>query len=390
MTDILDDGGASVQVLVKTKLLAPSPRSEQVPRHELLERLEAGLDRRLTLVGAPAGYGKTTLLTQWSRSRDPDLPFAWVSLDEQDDDPVRLWRHVVEALRRLAPEEGWADDVLVGLGVVGTDLVETALPMLINGLAELPRRVIVVLDDYHCIQESDCHETVAFFVEHLPETVHLVVSTRSDPPLPLGRLRARGEMNEIRTDQLAFSEEETAALIEEHPGPSVSRADLAVLVERTEGWPAGIYLAALSMRGKDTHDFIASLRGSSRYIVDLLAEEVLGTLSEQEREFLVRTSVLEKMSGSLCDEVVGREGSGQLLRELSHSNLFIVPLDERGMVSLPSPVRRFPGVRAREHPTRARARPPRPGERLVRARGPCPGLPFATPSRAATMLVRAP
>jgi LuxR family transcriptional regulator, maltose regulon positive regulatory protein len=178
--------------VVSTKLLPPSPRFEEVPRPELLAQVEAGSVRKLTLIGAPAGYGKTTLLNQWRKSEESDLPFAWVSLDKQDNDPIRLWKHIVEALRRVAPEERFAADVPTGLGIVATNLVETTLPALINNLVELPYRVVLVLDDYHCITSGECHETVGFFVEHLPETVHLAISTRSDPSLGLGRLRARG------------------------------------------------------------------------------------------------------------------------------------------------------------------------------------------------------
>jgi LuxR family transcriptional regulator, maltose regulon positive regulatory protein len=320
----------SVEV-IKTKLRAPTLRSEHVPRPRLLEVLKASSERRVTLIGAPAGYGKTTLLTQWCQSEKGNLPFAWVSLDEQDDDPVRLWRHVIEALRQVTPEEGFGADVLVGLGVARGKLVESVLPMLINDLTEFPHRVVLVLDDYHCVNETSCHESVAFFMEHLPNTVHLVISTRSYPPLPLGRLRARGEMDEIRTEQLAFLEEEAAALLDERLRLDIGYGALRVLLDRTEGWPAGIYLAALSMREKnDTHAFVESFRGSGRYIVDLLGEEILATLSEEVREFLLRTSILESMSGPLCDAVVGREDSGYLLRELAHANLFVVPLSEDG------------------------------------------------------------
>jgi LuxR family transcriptional regulator, maltose regulon positive regulatory protein len=323
------DSSASSEI-VKTKLSPPSPRIEEVLRPELLELLDAGSDRKLTLIGAPAGYGKTTLLSQWRRSQEPDLPFAWVSLDEQDNDPIRLWKHIIEALDRVTPEGRFGADTVAGLGTVAINLVGTTLPTLINSLAELPQRVALVLDDYHWITKSDCHETVAFLVEHLPQTVHLVISTRSDPPLGLGRLRARGEVNELRTEQLAFSEEEAASLVRERLGLSIDRADMAKLLERTEGWPAGIYLAAFSMRGRDAHAYVTSLRGSSRYIVDLLAEEVLAAVSEEERRFMIRTSVLEEMSGSLCDEVLEMEGSGKLLRQLEHSNLLVVPLDDTG------------------------------------------------------------
>ena len=212
--------------------------------------------------------------------------------------------------------------------MVATNLVETALPALINDLAELSHRLVLVLDDYHCITNVACHETVGFLVEHLPDTTRLVISTRSDPTLGLGRLRARGEVNELRTEQLAFSKEEAASLLRERSGLRIGRGDIDDLLERTEGWPAGIYLAALSMKGRDPHAFVSSLRGSSRYIVDLLTEEVLATFAENERRFMVRTSVLERMSGPLCDEVLEMEGSGKLLRELAHSNLLVVPLDD--------------------------------------------------------------
>jgi LuxR family transcriptional regulator, maltose regulon positive regulatory protein len=316
--------------VIRTKLLPPSPRFEEVPRPELLARLQAGSVRKLTLIEAPVGYGKTTLLNQWRRTEEPEVPFAWVTLDKQDNDPARLWKHVVEAVRGVVPQERLGTDALSGLGMVGTNLVETVLPALVNDLTELPHRVVLVLDDYHCVTDSGCHETVGFLIQHLPETVHLVISTRSDPPLGLGRLRARGEVNELRSEQLAFSEEETASLLRERLGLSIERADIGVLLERTEGWPAGIYLASLSMKGRDTHALVSSLRGSSRYVVDLLAEEVLAALSEKERDFMLRTSVLERMSGPLCDEVLKQEGSGALLREFAHANLLVVPLDDGG------------------------------------------------------------
>src|SRR5215217_349296 len=317
--------------IVKPKLWAPVPRHEQVIRPRLLELLGNASNRRITLVSAPAGYGKTTLLAQWLQAGDAGSSIAWVSLDEQDNDPVRLWRHIVEALHLAAPEEDFGADVLAGMSVTGRRLIETSLPMLINGLAELPREVVLVLDDYQFVTEDDCHASVAFFVEHLPANAHLVLSSRTDPPLPLGRWRARGEMDEIRTEELAFSEEEAAQLLNEKLWLDIGLDNLFVLLERTEGWPAGIYLASLSLRlREDKHAFIASFGGSNRYVVDLLGEEVLAGLREELREFLLMTSVLEKMTGSLCDAVVGREDSGMLLRELARRNLFVVPLDEQG------------------------------------------------------------
>ena len=231
----------------------------------------------------------------------------------------------------MPEEEDFGADVLVGMSAVGQRFVETTLPTLINELAELSHQIVLVLDDYQFVTEEDSHESVAFFVEHLPENVHLVISSRSDPPLPLGRLRARGEMNEIRTEQLAFSEEEAECLLNEKMGLDIGPDDLSVLLERTEGWPAGIYLASLSLQNKeDKHAFIESFRGSNRYIVGLLGEEVLAGLTEEVRQFLLETSVLRTMTGSLCDAVTGREGSAKLLRELARSNLFVVSLDEQG------------------------------------------------------------
>jgi LuxR family transcriptional regulator, maltose regulon positive regulatory protein len=320
-----------LRLIVKPKLRAPIPRHEQVIRPRLLERLGNASNRRITLVSAPAGYGKTTLLAQWLQAGDAGLTIAWVSLDEQDNDPVRLWRHIVEALRLAAPEEDIGADVLEGMSVTGRRLIETSLPKLVNGLAELSCEVVLVLDDYQLVTEDDCHASVAFFVEHLPGNAHLVLSSRTDPPLPLGRWRARGEMDEVRTEQLAFSEEEADCLLNEKLWLDIGLDNLSVLLERTEGWPAGIYLASLSLRMReDKHAFIASFGGSNRYVVDLLGEEVLAGLREEMRVFLLMTSVLEKMTGSLCDAVVGREDSGILLRELAHRNLFVVPLDEQG------------------------------------------------------------
>jgi LuxR family maltose regulon positive regulatory protein len=315
--------------VVQTKLGVPLLRSEHVLRPTLLKLLGASSECKLTLISAPAGYGKTTLLSQWGHSEEGNLPFAWISLDEQDNDVIRLWRHIIEALGQIAPKEGFGADALVGLSVVGAKLIGTVLPMLINELAELAHPVVVVLDDYHCNANKACHESMAFFIEHFPEKIHVVISTRSYPPLPLGRLRVRGEMKEIDPKQLAFSEEEATSLLREGLRVDIGLGDLRLLLERTEGWPAAIYLAGLSLRGKnDPHAFIESFRGSNRHIVDLLSEEVLLGLPEPEKEFLLRTSVLEKMSGPLCDAVAQTEGSGKLLRDLAHTNLFVVPTSE--------------------------------------------------------------
>jgi LuxR family transcriptional regulator, maltose regulon positive regulatory protein len=307
------------------------PRPEQLVRRTLLGLLRNALDCKISIISAPTGYGKTTLLAQWRQVEEADLAFAWVTLDEQDNDPVRLWRHIVEALRRVVPEEDFGADVLEGMSAAGQSFVEATLPTLINEIAELSHRVVLVLDDYQFVSAREAHESVAFFVEHLPENFHLVISSRSDPPLPLGRWRARGEMEEIRTEQLAFSEEEADCLLNEKLWLDIGPDDLSVLLDRTEGWPAGIYLASLSLQDKeDKHAFIESFRGPNRYIVGLLGEEVLAGLTEEVRQFLLETSVLRTMTGPLCDAVTGRKDSAMLLRELARSNLFVVSLDEQG------------------------------------------------------------
>src|SRR5215211_6443447 len=320
------------RIVLKPKLRAPLPRPEHVVRRRLLDLLRNALDCKVCVISAPTGYGKTTLLAHWRQVEEAEVPFAWVSLDEQDNDSIRLWRHILEALRQVVPEEEeFGADVLLGMSAVEQRFVETTLPTLINEIAELPYQVVLVLDDYQFVTEEDSHESVSFFVEHLPENVHLVISSRSDPPLPLGRLRARGEMNEIRSEQLAFSEEEAECLLNEKMGLDIGPDELCVLLERTEGWPAGIYLASLSLENKeDKHAFIESFRGSNYYIVGLLGEEVLAGLTEEVRRFLLETSVLRTMTGPLCDAVTGREGSATLLRELVSSNLFVVSLDEQG------------------------------------------------------------
>src|ERR687890_2183149 len=233
----------STRLVLKPKLRAPLPRPEQIVRRGLLELLRNALDFKVSVLSAPTGYGKTTLLAHWRQVEEAEVPFAWVSLDEHDNDPIRLWRHIVEALRQAVPEEeDFGADVLVGLSAVEQRFVGTTLPTLINELAELPYQVVVVLDDYQFVTEERSHETVAFLVEHIPENIHLLICSRTDPPLHLGRLRARAQMNEIRTEELAFSEEEADCLLNEKMGLNIGPDDLSVLLERTEGWPAGIYL----------------------------------------------------------------------------------------------------------------------------------------------------
>jgi LuxR family maltose regulon positive regulatory protein len=318
---------AGLDVPLETKLHAPTAREGWVDRPELIQEL-ASAAARLVLVDAPAGFGKTTLVAQWRSSTQDGRPFAWVSLDGGDNDPGRLWWHVVCALQRAAPEFA-SEEILAALRVQIPDLAGTVLPMLVNALAALDEPVVLVLDDYHVISEPSCHDQVAFLLLHLPLSAQVVVITRADPPLPLARLRAAGELAEIRARELRFSPPEAAALVYAVCAVELSEPDLASLVERTEGWPAGVYLAALSLRGHTAPSaFVQQFTGDNRFIVDFLAEEVLSRQPEEVRTFLTRTSILSRFCAPLCDAVVGSDQAAEIIDTLERQNLFVVPLDE--------------------------------------------------------------
>jgi LuxR family maltose regulon positive regulatory protein len=315
-------------VLLATKLHPPTRRGDVVPRPSLLERLSSGLSNKLTLVDAPAGWGKTTLLGEWRDNERAPVAFAWVSLDDGDNDPVRFWTYVVEALRGVEPELGAA--TLARVRNPGTSIVEVVLPTLINEATALSDKVVLVLDDYHVVRNAEIHDSIAFLIEHLPPTLHLVLSGRSDPPLPLPRLRARGELVEIRAHELRFTKEEAAALLNGVLGLGLDPGDITRLQQRAEGWAAGLYLAALSLRGRaDAHGFIEAFAGDERHVVDYLGAEVLDQQSEPIRAFLLHTSILDRLCGSLCDAVTDAEGSGATLEEIERSNLFLAPLDTK-------------------------------------------------------------
>jgi LuxR family transcriptional regulator, maltose regulon positive regulatory protein len=317
------DSGA---VIAATKLHVPAPRRGLVPRAGLLAALTAGARRKLTLVDAPPGFGKTTLVADWNASPEEVRPFAWLSLDRGDNDPVRFWTGVIEALRTVEPKLGGS--ALATLQATNVSLVEVVLPHLVNDLAAVDRELVLVLDDYHLIREPRIHESLDYLIEHGPESLHLALATRADPPLPLGRYRARGEMTEIRAAQLRFSDAEAATLLNGVLRLGLDDDDMARLQRRTEGWAAGLYLAALSLRGRsDARAFIESFAGDDRQIVDYLSSEVLAGQPGELREFLLRTSILERLCGPLCDAVIGGEGSAQVLDELERQNLFLVPLD---------------------------------------------------------------
>jgi LuxR family transcriptional regulator, maltose regulon positive regulatory protein len=313
--------------LLWTKLIAPVPRPGLLPRAGLQSLLQSSLQAKLCLVAAPAGSGKTTLLAQW-RAEAGGGRVAWVSLEEGDNDPTRFWSYLVAAVRTVAPGVGTvASEALRGPSV---ELERVVVPSLVNDLATVGAPLVLVLDDYHLITDASCHQTLGWFLDHLPPAVHVVLSTRLDPPLPLARMRARGELAELRVGELQFTGEEAAELLNDSMDLDLAAEDVARLTERTEGWAAGLVLAGLSLRGRpDPSGFITAFSGGDRHVADYLAAEVLERQPEELRAFLLRTSVLERLSGPLCDAVLEAQGSAELLGELEGSNLFVVPLDDR-------------------------------------------------------------
>jgi LuxR family maltose regulon positive regulatory protein len=312
-------------VLLETKLHAPRARAEWVERRGLVHDLDDALVK-LVLVDAPAGYGKTTLLAQWCSEAGSSRPFAWISLDHGDNDPVRLWEHVVGALQPACPS--FAVDAVLRPLQRQTPDVDAALVLLVNELAALAAPIVIILDDYHVIKERRCHQQLEFLLTRLPWPVMVVLSTRADPPLPLGRLRAAGEMTEIRIRDLLFTSDEADAVIQQVASVKLEERDLSDLVERTEGWPAGVYLAALSLRGHPApNDFIRGFTGDNRYIVDFLGEEIIGRQPEHIRRFLLQTAVLGRFTAPLCDAVVGTTNARDVIDELERENLFLVSLD---------------------------------------------------------------
>jgi LuxR family maltose regulon positive regulatory protein len=314
--------------MIATKLYVPKLRRGLVARPRLLERLRRGEESRLTLVSAPAGFGKTTLLTEWlGATPGGDRSVAWLSLDPSDSDPSWFWTYVVAAFQRAVPGVGSAALEIIASSPLPTDLVLTTL---LNELAAAPGEVWLVLDDYHLIDNHDVREGMTFLLEHLPPHVHVVLSTRADPELPLSRWRVCGELVEIRAADLRFTSDEAAAYLNEATGLQLSAGDVEVLEERTEGWIAALQLAALSIQGRDDVDgFIARFAGNDRYIVDYLVEEVLAHQPEPVREFLLHTAVLDRLTGPLCEAVTGHDDGSHMLTTLQRANLFLVALDDQ-------------------------------------------------------------
>lgn len=310
--------------LVVTKLDPPAAREQTVVRERLFERLQPGPGVKLIVVAAPAGSGKTTLLGMWRRAQRDARHVAWLSLEQEDNDPVVLWAHVLEALRRACPG---LDNTFSPESLEPSRIADHMLPELVNELSD-QSDVVLILDDFDRISSGAARDTIAWLVEHAPSTFRLVLASRNEPGLPLGTLRARGELLEVRADDLRFTVDETEELLNERLELGLARTDIEPLVERTEGWPAGIYLAALSLGGvEDRGAFAREFGGANRHVVDFLVDEVLDAHSPELRTLMLRSSILERMSGPLCDAVLAQDGSREQLVALSRSNLFLVPMD---------------------------------------------------------------
>jgi LuxR family maltose regulon positive regulatory protein len=321
------------RLVLQTKLYIPQARvANLVPRPRLIERLNEGLHRTpgVALVSAPAGFGKTTLVSDWLHQSK--VPTAWLSLDEGDNDPTRFLAYLVAALQTLAANIGEEVLAVLHASLPQPPATESIMTALLNEITTVPDNFILVLDDYHVIEAKPVDNALTFLLEHLPPQLHLVITTREDPPLPLARLRARGQLTELRAADLRFTPGEAATFLNQVMGLGLSAEEVTSLESRTEGWIAGLQLAALSMRGRDSTrvaGFIRAFAGDNRYIVDYLVEEVLQRQPERVRSFLLQTAILDRLSGPLCNAVTGQEDGRGMLATLERGNLFVVPLDDK-------------------------------------------------------------
>ena len=310
--------------LLKTKLAIPPLRSDVVSRPRLLKKLNEGANRKLSLLSAPPGFGKTTLLSEWILKKK--LPAAWFSIDESDNDPISFLTYMIAALQTV--DKNWGQPALELIQSPQSPSFESTIITLINSLIPIPKNMVLVLDDYHLIQSSSIHDMMGLFLDALPPKMHLILASRSDPPLPISRFRSQNQLTEIRTGDLSFTSEETTLYFKDKLHEDLSIEDIALLESRTEGWITGLQLAALSMQGrKDLSEFVAKFSGDNRYIVDYLMEEVLHRQPEHIQDFLRQTSILDPLSGPLCDAVMEKKNSQQMLDMLEKSNLFIFSLD---------------------------------------------------------------
>lgn len=310
-------------IVLRTKLYIPAARPELVPRPHLIARLNDGLNRKLILVAAPPGYGKTTLVSSWARGCGQ--PAAWVSLDERDNEPSRFLKYLITAIQTI--EANLGQDVLAAVQTSQSAAITDWLPMLVNQLDNIASPFVLVLDDYHLITTPAIQQALTFLLDNQPAQMHIAIATRKDPPLPLPRLRARGQLVELRQADLRFTPEETSTFLQRVTGNELSAEDVSTLVTRTEGWIAGLQMAALSIREReDVARLIATFGGSHEYIVDYFAAEVLAQQPEPIKNFLLHTSILDRMYGSLCDAVTGQADGQHMLEQLQRANLFVVSL----------------------------------------------------------------
>jgi len=314
-----------MQPLLMTKFYIPEFSQTFVKRQRLIDTLQEGFSKKLTIVSAPAGFGKTTLLSQWVSQIDS--PVCWLSLDERDNDIQLFLRYFVNGLQQFNSEIGRSSLMMLdSLDRLETDNIITNL---LNDIGLIPHEFSFVLDDYHVIYEPKIQQTLLFILEHQPIQMHMIVAGRADPPLPLARFRVLGDISEIRSEDMRFTLDETATFLNDVMGLSLSTQNIAALENRTEGWIAGLQMAALSMRDhRDKDSFIQAFAGSHRFVMDYLMEEVLDQQSPKVREFLLKTSILERLTSSLCDFVVGSNSSQSILSELEQMNLFLIPLDD--------------------------------------------------------------
>ena len=317
--------------MLETKFYLPRCRPGVMPRRRLMDVLDRGTSPRLTLISAPAGFGKTTVLAQWLEQktqggrRAPSV--ACVSLDAGDNEPRTYWSYVVTALRTVAPQVG-AEELAL-LQAADPPPMQQLLITLLNDLAALPTEVLLVLDDYHVIESHEVHAAMAFLLDHAPPRLHLIIASRADPAVPLARLRARGELVEVRLTDLRFTQEEAAFYLNDTMGLTLTAAEVLKLGERTEGWIAALQLAALSIeKREDVAGFVENFAGNDRYIVDYLVEEVLHRQPDHIEDFLLQTSILDRLNGALCDEVTGQGGGKATLEALDRENMFLVALDD--------------------------------------------------------------
>ena len=324
------------ETLLRTKLFVPPLRPNLVHRPELIGRLNQGLQlgHKLTLISAPAGFGKTTLVCEWVANNE--RPAAWLSLDEGDNDPTRFLVYLVAALQTLALsgveeiEESIGERVLAVLQSPQPPPTESVLTTLLNEITTIPDYFVLVLDDYHVVDAKSIDDALTFLLEHQPPQMHLVIASREDPNLPLARMRVRGQLTELRVKELRFTSSEAAGFLNQAMDLDLSAEEIAALETRTEGWIAGLQMAALSMQGRDdTAAFIQAFAGSHHFVFDYLVGEVLGRQPEHVRSFLQQTSILDRLSGPLCETVTGQQDGKGTLQTLEQDNLFIIPLDDK-------------------------------------------------------------